>query len=176
METMTEGMLASIDAAMTDPALRELREALDTALEAVQEIDDDDQPLRLTPEERAIAFEALFFGVGFETTREMLAVYSHLAGLSIGDGDGPSVDVFDPEELLDVNQKQPNLRRDREGVMFFASDGGPGFYAVDVKGATSGRPGAILWADRGSSSAAPVANDLVEFLRLAAAGALEHAR
>ena len=172
MDVTTQQMLTAIDLAMTDPAYADLRGALDAALAAVQEIDDDDRPVRLSPDDRGRALEALFFGTGLETTKEMLAVYSHLAGLSIGADEGPLVEIFDPEELLDVNTRQPALRTGRPGVMFFASDGGDGFYAVDVAGATSGRAGAVLWADRGSSRHELLAPDLPDFLRAAASGEL----
>jgi len=168
----TTKTLAKIDEALAAPEHRALREALDLALDAVQELDDDDQPLRLDRADRSAALEAIQAG-GFPASEELAAAYTHLAGLSLGADDGPLVEVLDPDELLDVNREQPNLRDDRPGLAFFASDGGDGFYAIDVEGATTGAAGTVVLADRGSSRYDRVAASLADFLRAAAAGELD---
>ena len=169
---MTDGMLAQIDEALATEELRELREAIEAALAGVQDVDDDGELLRLTPAQREAAFEAVLFGGGPLMTKELLAAYTHVAGLSLGADDGSLTDIFSPDEFIDVNNEQPRFRQAHPSVVLFASDGGDGFYGVDVDGSKHGVVGAALWIDRHSTESKVVAPSLPQFLCAAATSAL----
>ncbi|HSN26649.1 MAG TPA: SMI1/KNR4 family protein [Kofleriaceae bacterium] len=100
--------------------------------------------------------------------------YAVLAGTTIEPDDGPEIDVFDLHELADVH-RQTGYRETLPGALFFASDGGSGWYFVDTDGEVGGERGAVLWADRSAASRGNcrrVADDVAGFLRAAARGKL----
>lgn len=64
------------------------------------------------------------------------------------DVDGVSIFHID-DELLDANADRTRATRP---YVFFASDGGDGFFAIDTQGKLKHGVGSVFWADRGSAS------------------------
>ncbi|MEO6772032.1 MAG: SMI1/KNR4 family protein [Kofleriaceae bacterium] len=85
------------------------------------------------------------------------------------DVDDVSIFMID-DELIDANrQRTPSLRP----FVFFASDGGDGFFAIDTQGKLNRGIGAVFWADRSSSNTRSwiySARTLGEFLEAVVAG------
>lgn len=76
---------------------------------------------------------------------ELEQFYARSDGADIGD-----VSIFQiDDELVGVNSNRiPAMRP----YVFFASDGGDGFFAIDTQGKLKHGVGAVFWADRSSSN------------------------
>ena len=97
---------------------------------------------------------------------EIRDLYQLADGLDLG-----RVEVFTLEELADVNT-QPVLRRGLRAPLFFASDGGDGFFFLDTTASLVER-NQVVWANRGlpyPDFAVPCGADLAGFLERASAG------
>jgi hypothetical protein len=76
---------------------------------------------------------------------ELEHFYAHSDGADIGD-----VSIFQiDDELLGVNTARTPKTRP---FVFFASDGGDGFFAIDTQAKLKHGVGAVYWADRSSAS------------------------
>lgn len=96
---------------------------------------------------------------------ELRAFYETVNGGFLGE-----VAIFGLDVVRRVN---PEYRGWIPSGVFFADDGGDGFFFVDADGGVQA-PGAILWTDRGTCVAddsVPCAASLVEFLRAVGGGA-----
>jgi hypothetical protein len=74
------------------------------------------------------------------------ALYAEAAGGSVG-----HVDVFDLDELEDVNLRPGGYAQALPSALFFASDGADGFFFVDQSGALGKGDGAVFWMSRGGA-------------------------
>lgn len=137
------------------------RKELDAALKVAKKFvawtnDDREEALRALPAE---ASDALRY------------VYAVLAGTSIEPEDGHAIDIFDPAEMEDV-RGQTGYHAAVPGAVFFASDGGSGWFFEDTTGKLGGTKSAVMWGDRSGmrTGLRRVAPDIGAFLRAAAAG------
>jgi hypothetical protein len=98
---------------------------------------------------------------------ELEHFYARSDGADIG---GISIFHVD-DELLDANNARTAKTRP---FVFFASDGGDGFFAIDTQAKLKHGVGAVYWADRGSASLRSwiyCASSLAAFLEALGAGA-----
>lgn len=97
---------------------------------------------------------------------ELEQFYARSDGADIGD-----VSIFHiDDELIDANTARSRTTRP---YVFFASDGGDGFFAIDTQGKLKRGVGAVFWADRTSSTTRSwiwCARDLSTFLVAIGAG------
>jgi hypothetical protein len=103
--------------------------------------------------------------LGVPLPPELRAFYETVDGGYIGE-----VMIFGLDDVRVVN---PEYRAWIPSGVFFAADGGQGFFFVDADGGVDA-PGAVLWTDRGvciPDDCVPCAPSLVELLRALGAGA-----
>jgi hypothetical protein len=95
-------------------------------------------------------------------------LYTRTGGGTVG-----RVDVFDLDELEDVNLHQRGYGEALPSALFFASDGADGFFFVDGSGTLGHGTGAVYWVSRGGvrpDLCRYCAADVPSFLRDAAEG------
>jgi hypothetical protein len=84
-----------------------------------------------------------------------------------------SINLFSLDELEDVHRAQDHLFTYMPSVIFFASDGGDGFFFMDPDNTLGQGEGAIFWIYRGSTvpkNSVPCGEDLEAFLTSLAQG------
>jgi len=103
---------------------------------------------------------------------DLRTVFAALAGTTIEPDDAQPIDIFDVDEMRDV-RGQTGYAEALPSAIFFASDGGDGWFYVDTDGSIGGTAGAVLWGDRCAmrrETSVRVAPDLAGFLVAAANG------
>lgn len=130
---------------------KEMREALKTI--------GDDWQVQQPPVPAEV--ERVFASLPVPPTPELRVLYEHSEGGYVGE-----VEIFVLLELQQVN-REPRYRRDFPSALFFAGDGGDGWFFIDTGNDMGYGEGAIFWVDRSSMTwgrTVPCGDSLPEFL------------